>query len=148
MTPVDRREFLRLFGALGGCFVARASLPFVPDGQRAALPRPYAFPQGVASGDPTPEGVVLWSRVESADGRRGPITLRAQVSRSRSFETVLVDRSLTVTEESDHTLRLLVDGLAPGRPAPPAGPSRLPPRTIRHPCGWPWCRASTISSDT
>lgn len=116
ITPseLDRRTFLRRFGALAGCFVARASLPFRPAGLEAATVSGFTFPQGVASGDPTPETVVLWTRVQVADGAEAPVPLRAQVSRSAGFREVLVDRSMTVGSESDHTLRLLVDGLEAG----------------------------------
>src|SRR5687767_12554231 len=67
MTPpradLDRRKFL---GAVGGV-AGLATLAQLPVGPANATPRPaggnYPFTLGVASGDPTPTGVVLWTRL-------------------------------------------------------------------------------------
>ncbi|MGG5260715.1 alkaline phosphatase D family protein [Phycicoccus avicenniae] len=59
---VDRRRFLGLVGALAGTAAAAT----VPLADASATPRPeigYPFVLGVASGDPAPDGVVLWTRL-------------------------------------------------------------------------------------
>lgn len=71
----------------------------------------YRFPQGVASGDPRPDGVVLWTRVEAADLSPAPINVRVQIARGPDFQQVVLDEMLVATAESDHTLRLVVQGL-------------------------------------
>ncbi|WP_307812645.1 alkaline phosphatase D family protein [Phycicoccus sp. CSK15P-2] len=59
---VDRRRFLAVVGALAGTAAAAQ----VPLADASAAPRPdigFPFTLGVASGDPGPDGVVLWTRL-------------------------------------------------------------------------------------
>src|SRR5262249_19044847 len=42
-----------------------------------------------------------------------PIDLRVQISRAPDFNEVLLDEAMTATKASDHTLRLVVQGLEP-----------------------------------
>jgi alkaline phosphatase D len=68
------------------------------------------FPHGVASGDPTPDTVVLWTRaVPSAPAKQVP--LRLQVSLTSSFEELIGERTVVATEDSDYTVRVLVHEL-------------------------------------
>jgi phosphodiesterase/alkaline phosphatase D-like protein len=71
----------------------------------------YRFPQGVASGDPRPDGVVLWTRVEAADLSQASIPVRVQIARGPDFVQVVLDEMLIATAAGDHTLRLVVQGL-------------------------------------
>jgi alkaline phosphatase D len=78
------------------------------------------FRHGVASGDPTPHRVVLWTRVTPTEAAqpgsgKGPrVTVRWQVARDARF-TRIVDRGSFVTGPSrDHTVKVDADGLAPG----------------------------------
>ena len=87
----------------------------VPDVE--AVPQPpgtYSFPQGVASGDPRATSVVLWTRVvlAGADGSFGGVPVRVQVSDDASFGTLVVDEPLIASQGNDHTVRVLVTGLA------------------------------------
>jgi alkaline phosphatase D len=67
--------------------------------------------EGVASGDPQPDSVVLWTRVVAKDGSMGPIDLRLQVSLSRDFKALVIDEALRATSASDFTVRVLTQGL-------------------------------------
>jgi alkaline phosphatase D len=96
MRDLDRRSLLKAFAGLAGTFAitaqaqaASAPLRGVPDGN-------FRFPQGVASGDPQPRGIVLWTRVEATDGAKTPIALRAQLSKTPDFGSIVVDQVLTV----------------------------------------------------
>jgi alkaline phosphatase D len=108
---MKRRDFLKL----SGCFVAAASLSSFPacgdDGGSTGV---FSFAEGVASGDPRAESVVLWTRVQAVSGDTGPIAVLAQVSASEDFSDIIVEQALEATSASDHTLRLLVTQLAPG----------------------------------
>ena len=116
---LDRREFLKLFGATAGCFVANAAAaPFVPAlGTARAAPGAFHFPQGLASGDPQPDAVVLWTRVEALDPEAalpsGDIDLYVQVAEDQSFERVVAEQAVRAGAASDHTVRIFVQGLAP-----------------------------------
>jgi phosphodiesterase/alkaline phosphatase D-like protein len=90
---VDRRTFLRVAGAGAGTLVASSALPALP-----ALGRPGApayFAHGVASGDPLPDRVLLWTRVtptgDSLPGSgAGPrVVVRWQVADEPRFQRVL-----------------------------------------------------------
>ena len=95
----------------------------------------HNFPQGVASGDPRPTSVVLWTRVViagAADAECGPVRVRVQVSRDTRFASVVVDHELVVTADSDHTVRVLVTGLVAATDYHYrfiAGPDRITGRT-------------------
>ncbi|MDR6991757.1 alkaline phosphatase D family protein [Luteimonas sp. 3794] len=66
------------------------------------------FPQSVASGDPRPDRVLLWTRVAS------PVTgLRVQVAEDAAFERLRVDRVLQAPTDSDGCIKVRVEGLTP-----------------------------------
>ncbi|MEV4337221.1 alkaline phosphatase D family protein [Streptomyces sp. NPDC049590] len=85
---------------------------------RAATGVP-AFLHGVASGDPLPDGVLLWTRVtpvpEAIPGSGlGPDTeVGWVVARDRALTDVVAKGSVTATAASDHTVKADVRGLAP-----------------------------------
>lgn len=78
-----------------------------------------AFLHGLASGDPLPDGVLLWTRVtptaEATPGSGlGPDTEVSWVVATDKALTNIVGRgSLTATAASDHTVKADVRGLAP-----------------------------------
>ncbi|MAU60369.1 MAG: hypothetical protein CMI62_06520 [Parvibaculum sp.] len=115
----NRREFLKLFGATAGCFVATAAAaPFVPRlGTARAAPGAFHFPQGLASADPQPDAVMLWTRVEPIDPGaalpNGDVDLYVQVATDLDFETVVVEQAVRASSGSDHTVRVFVQGLSP-----------------------------------
>ena len=125
----SRRDFLADFLRRAGCFAVAATLPAAPrvlaalertadagGGADAAGRAPrYRFPQGLASGDPTPTSVVLWTRVEAVDGARGPVDVTVQVAETAAFARVVAERTVRATAASDHTVRVVVTGLAPDR---------------------------------
>jgi alkaline phosphatase D len=89
-------------------------------GTRLALSRAnpaLSVDYGVASGDPRPEGVVLWTRVpESAQPFAGEtLAVEYQVARSNTFapETLTVEGEVSTDSTSDYTVKVLVEGLAP-----------------------------------
>ncbi|MGW7526322.1 alkaline phosphatase D family protein [Streptomyces sp. NPDC054783] len=90
-----------------------ASLP-----ARAADQAP-AFLHGVASGDPLPDGVLLWTRVTpTADATPGsgvgPDTeVSWVVARDKAFTGIVAKGSVTATAASDHTVKADVRGLEP-----------------------------------
>lgn len=73
---------------------------------------PKAFPQGIASGDPRPDGVVLWTRVEpsSATARE---SVRWIVATDPAFSKIVDQGSSDATPETDHTVRVRLQGLSP-----------------------------------
>lgn len=66
------------------------------------------FPQSVASGDPRPDRVLLWTRLQGTTPH-----LRVQVAEDADFTRCVVDRALTVPADSDGCIKLRVQGLRP-----------------------------------
>jgi alkaline phosphatase D len=77
-----------------------------------------AFPQGVASGDPRPDRVLLWTRVEpSAVGQSVSADIKVEliVAADEALSVILARVPAIATAQSDHTVRVVPTGLAPGR---------------------------------
>lgn len=81
-----------------------------------------AFLHGVASGDPLPDGVLLWTRVtptpEAVPGSGlGPATAVGwEVAEDKAFSRIVASGSVTATAASDHTVKADVRGLRPQTP--------------------------------
>ncbi len=84
-----------------------------------AVQQPPAFLHGVASGDPLPDGVLLWTRVtpvpEAIPGSGlGPDTeVSWTVARDKAFTDVVARGSTLATAASDHTVKADIRGLRP-----------------------------------
>ncbi|MEU2913174.1 alkaline phosphatase D family protein [Streptomyces massasporeus] len=84
-----------------------------------AVDQAPAFLHGVASGDPLPDGILLWTRVtpvpEAIPGSgAGPDTeVSWVVARDKAFTTVVAKGSTTATAASDHTVKADIRGLQP-----------------------------------
>ncbi|MFE8959739.1 alkaline phosphatase D family protein [Streptomyces iakyrus] len=85
-----------------------------------AVDQAPAFLHGVASGDPLPDGVLLWTRVtpvpEAIPGSgAGPDTeVSWTVAEDKAFTSVVAKGSTTATAASDHTVKADIRGLKPG----------------------------------
>ncbi|MFF9271566.1 alkaline phosphatase D family protein [Streptomyces rochei] len=112
-TP-SRRTVVK--AAAAGAVLAAPLAAALPAGAVGAAP---AFLHGVASGDPLPDGVLLWTRVtpvpEAVPGSgTGPDTeVNWVVATDRDFTNVVAKGSVTATAASDHTVKADVRGLAP-----------------------------------
>ncbi|MCH0539932.1 alkaline phosphatase D family protein [Streptomyces sp. MUM 203J] len=78
-----------------------------------------AFLHGVASGDPLPDGVLLWTRVtptpDAVPGSgKGPDTeVRWEVAEDKAFSRTVARGAVTATTATDHTVKVDVRGLRP-----------------------------------
>ncbi|MEU3435341.1 alkaline phosphatase D family protein [Streptomyces sp. NPDC006863] len=89
----------------------------------SAAPAPAAgapaFIHGVASGDPLPDGVLLWTRVTPEPGAEpgsgaGPDTpVRWEVAEDREFARIAANGVTVASAASDHTVKADVRGLRP-----------------------------------
>jgi len=99
---MDRRQLI----ALGTAGLAALSLP----GAAAAM-MAQGFTHGVASGEPGPNSVLVWTRYAAASDT----VLTAELSETSDFVRIAGGGSVTATGERDHTAKLVVTGLQPGR---------------------------------
>ena len=69
--PFSRREFVAGAGALGAVtiFAPQALGQQLSGRRRAPTLRGGKFKEGVLSGDPTPKGITLWTRLAGVEGR-------------------------------------------------------------------------------
>ncbi|HYX46023.1 MAG TPA: PhoD-like phosphatase N-terminal domain-containing protein, partial [Sphingomicrobium sp.] len=107
---LSRRDFVQLAAALG------ASLAWTGKAAESRsnwTERREIYPQGVASGDPDFNSVILWTRRPFEQG--GKQLLTAEVAEDEAFRRVIARTSAPVSAESDWTTRVLVGGLKPSR---------------------------------
>ncbi|AXE77430.1 alkaline phosphatase D family protein [Streptomyces atratus] len=78
-----------------------------------------AFLHGIASGDPLPDGILLWTRVTPApdavpgSGRGADTAVRWEVAGDKEFARVVARGTTVATAASDHTVKADVRGLSP-----------------------------------
>lgn len=80
------------------------------DSSRRPGARRDLFPEGVASGDPDPNSVLLWTRRPWSDGRASG-RLIVEVAEDERFQRIVASAPVTVAAGSDWTCRALVGGL-------------------------------------
>ncbi|CAN5325065.1 alkaline phosphatase D family protein [soil metagenome] len=85
-----------------------------PDAPPAEPVGRYAFPQGIATGDPKDTSMVFWSRCVRSDATTADVPVILQVSTTSDFATTLANVTLTATAQYDFTVRAKVTGLTAG----------------------------------
>jgi alkaline phosphatase D len=137
VTHLDRREFLRIGGA-GALGISALGLIAANANADSAY-----FQHGVASGDPLPGAVILWTRVTPAadalpgSGRGPEVDVTWQVARDSAFTQIVASGMVRTGPARDHTVKVDAVGLAPGTgyhyrflldgQASPAGRTRTAP---------------------
>jgi alkaline phosphatase D len=140
---MDRRQFLKLGSfvtvstvtvGLAGCGGGGdgAGLDTNPQNSPAATGAGWKFPQSVASGDPRPDSILLWTRVvpSAADNvataaTAGDVTVRliltdadnsaALGSNTLLTGTLVLDTTVPAYAQYDNTIRHKVEGLGAGK---------------------------------
>jgi alkaline phosphatase D len=104
MTLIVDRRSLILTGTLG---LAALSIPGVALAQAA-----NGFTHSVASGEPGPDTMLLWTRYVPRSG--GAVKLRAEVSATEDFARIVAGGEQITGPWRDHTAKITVEGLEPG----------------------------------
>ncbi|MCD9045583.1 alkaline phosphatase D family protein [Luteimonas sp. MHLX1A] len=126
-TSNSRRRLLQLLGA---GTVASLTAPFLrafaQDVPRNLLANPRfdvdPFQLGVASGEPSSDGFVLWSRLAPRPVEQGggmvmrPTPVRWEIADDAAFRRVLRSGDVLARPELAHSVHVEIEGLAPGRP--------------------------------
>src|SRR6201985_3098229 len=107
---LNRREFVTLSAVMGA---SRAWGGAPRASPTAWHERRDLYPEGVASGDPDPSSVILWTRRPFASGSRHVLTV--EVAEDDAFRRVVAKAFAPVSAESDWTTRVLVGHLEPAR---------------------------------
>ena len=107
---LNRREFVQLAAAMGAALAwtgpARASRTNWREAREL-------YPHGVASGDPDPSSVILWTRRPFDGAVRQVLTV--EVAEDPQFRRVVAHAQAPVSPAADWTTRVLVGGLKPAR---------------------------------
>jgi alkaline phosphatase D len=119
----DRRRFLTLAG--GGTLAAAVAMAGSSSAPVWARPwfRENPFSLGVASGEPAPDNVVLWTRLApdpvAPDGSGGmpnrSVSVVWQVAEDPRFRRVVRGGAYRATPELGHSVHVEVEGLRPDR---------------------------------
>jgi alkaline phosphatase D len=150
MPTITRRSFLEMAAAVGA--TAAWSNPFSKRSSLTWHERRDLFPEGVASGDPDSNSVLLWTRrnptveksavakssAEKAGSDQATLKLTVEVAEDEAFAHVVATAAAEVSAASDWTCRVLVGGLKAGRVywyrfADPKGSGSRVGRTITAP---------------
>jgi alkaline phosphatase D len=107
---MNRRAFVRSAVALGATAVWARTTAFAS--VQRWKERRDLFREGVASGDPDPSSVILWTRRVFSDGR-AKAALIVEVAEDESFAHVVAHARSNISAASDWTSRVLVGGLKP-----------------------------------
>jgi alkaline phosphatase D len=108
-SRLTRRRFVAA-GSLGAVAVVAPQAVVARAGLRAPTLGGKAFAEGVASGDPTPSGITLWSRVTDASGS-GSVEL--EVAKEKNFRRVVTRQLISTSEGIDHVVKAKLSGLDP-----------------------------------
>jgi alkaline phosphatase D len=109
---MNRRSFLEMAIALGA--TAAWGQPFATQSKISWKERRDLYPEGVASGDPDSNSVLLWTRRPPHDGSSVE-KLTVELAEDESFEHVVATAEAPISEASDWTCRVLAGGLKPAR---------------------------------
>ena len=99
-SGVDRRTAIAGIAAFG-----------VAASQAAHAEAVGAFRHGVASGDPTADGIVLWTRVTTQSARAD---LGWRLARDPAFKDIVREGAASADAAADHTVKVVLSGLEPG----------------------------------
>jgi alkaline phosphatase D len=110
---MTRREMLAAAVAIGASLAWPSRSP--EDSIGSVEERRDLFPEGVASGDPHPDSVLLWTRRPPVGGSIAT-TLHAEVAEDSDFHRLVSRADVHLSAETDWTVRVLAGGLRPRRP--------------------------------
>jgi alkaline phosphatase D len=120
---IDRRRFLAFTGALAGTALYAQVRG---DAVRATPLRGYPFRLGIASGDPEPTAVSLWTRLApepltvGGGMPRRDVAVRWELARDRRFRRLERRGVVAAVPELAHSVHVDVRWGARGRPRGPA----------------------------
>src|SRR5262245_53922079 len=121
---MDRRAFVKAGVGIGASRIwLREQTQIIPvdlnsslfSGSRSAA-TPYVFPLSVSSGDPQPNGIVLWTRLspEAIPGGASSAVVSWQISRTPNFETsdIALQGVQSVSSTGDFTAKVIASNPA------------------------------------
>lgn len=112
MHALTRREFISTAAAMGATLAWARS--HAERSRKQWAEAPEAFAEGVASGDPAPDSVLLWTRISGYETAPS-VPLVVEVAEDSAFDRVVASTQARALADADHTCRVLVGGLRPSQ---------------------------------
>jgi len=106
-SDLTRRRFITAAASIGASLAWPGNAP----GASWKRERRELYPEGVASGDPSFDSVILWTR-RPADSA---LNLTVEIAGDQEFRNIVATARATVSAEPDWTCRVLAGGLKPAR---------------------------------
>ena len=107
----SRRGFLAgAGGAAATAFLTGPQALAAPRARKRPTLRGGRFAEGVMSGDPTPDGITLWTRLADVEGFG---TVEVEVARDRGFHKVVARGLIKTTPRLSHSVKTRVVDLKP-----------------------------------
>lgn len=107
---ISRRKFIELAASFGASLAFRSASVHASSVEWRE--QRDLYPQGVASGDPHPDSVILWTRRPPAKNSEAK-KLIVEVAADPRFRRVVATAHATLSAETDWTTRVLAAGLKP-----------------------------------
>ena len=109
---ISRRKFIEVAASFGASLAFRSANVYASSTQWRE--QRDLYPQGVASGDPHLDSVILWTRrPPSPNGEAKKLIV--EIAADPNFRQVVATANTTVSAETDWTTRVLAAGLKPRR---------------------------------
>src|SRR5215468_9585306 len=112
LALISRRRFIEMAASFGASLAWRSAS--ARDSRISWRERRDLYPQGVASGDPHTDSVILWTRrPPSQDGEARRLTV--EIADDQAFRRVVASARADLSADADWTCRVLAAGLKPRR---------------------------------
>jgi alkaline phosphatase D len=112
LALISRRKFIEMASSFGASLAWRSSS--ARGSEISWRERRDLYPQGVASGDPHPDSVILWTRRPPSPGNDA-MRLTLEIADDPAFRRVVASAGAEISAETDWTCRVLAAGLKPAR---------------------------------
>ena len=119
MSPVTRRRFLAGAGAAAALALGRGEARLLAQSRPRFSDHPFKL--GMASGDPSPDGMVLWTRLAPEPLRPGggmgpdPVTVDWEVAEDEAMQRTVRKGRALASADLAHSVHVEVTGLEPAR---------------------------------
>lgn len=111
--PLSRRDLLRISRDVAACIALSAHSG---EGAQESAARENPFRWGVASGEPSADGVVLWTRLDPAADPRRAQSVRWEIAEDERFSRIVRKGASLAPPQLGHSVHAEVAGLRAGRP--------------------------------
>jgi alkaline phosphatase D len=115
LPKLTRRRFLSLTAKGIGIAIVSQGLMACSSDDDDEPTVPVTFTSGVASGDPSQDAVILWTRAAPQDASiTTAITISWEVAEDQGFSNIVTNGSAQTNAEKDYTLKVDAQGLSAG----------------------------------